>query len=83
MKQTRAPVTANALVLTPSPGRKLSVAEKRFNKLLAELQSLRTRITTRTAELEASLQLYAAELAPAASDADLARQTLILELGKL
>lgn len=81
--KSKAAATHHALVLTPSSGRKLGPAETRFNKLLAELQTLRTRIATRSASLDAALKVYAEVLAPEEVNEDKARQELILTLGAL
>jgi len=81
--KSKAASSHHALVLTPSSGRKLGAAETRFNKLLAELQTLRTRIATRSASLDAALKVYAEVLAPEEVSEDKARRDLILTLGAL
>ena len=75
--------STHALTLKPAAGRALGAGEARFNKLLAEVQALRERITARTAALDDALRRYAEILGPAEMEEDLVRQEIILELGAL
>ncbi len=72
----------STLTLTASAKDKPSDAQRRFNKLLGQLETLRERIAKRTRLLELELKPYAEVLAPAELEEELARRRLLLKLGE-
>ena len=54
----------DGLIVTPQPDRPLTKAQRTFNRLVAQVEGLRSRILSETAKLDKALAYYAEHLHP-------------------